>query len=64
MIIDETEELMLSPRRLTSLERGRAAVKFVRMNEQPQDYILDNRYLERGKFGSSVRRVDHLDSHS
>lgn len=54
MIMDETEELMLSPRRLTSLERGRAAVKFVRMNEQPQDYILDNRYLERGKFGSSV----------
>ena len=32
---------------LTSIEKGRIAVEFIKMNEQPEDYIMLNRYFER-----------------
>ena len=54
--MDETENLQLSPRKLTSLERSRIAVKFVKMNERPEDYLLDNRFLERSQAGTMARQ--------
>lgn len=34
-------------RKLTALERGRLVLKFLRMNESPDDFMLANRYLDR-----------------
>ena len=36
-----------SMRSLTSVEKGRAALEYIKMNEQPEDYMLHNRYYER-----------------
>ena len=36
-------------RKLSVLERNRAALEFLKMNERPDDYILHNRYLDRAK---------------
>lgn len=35
------------PRKLTSLERSKVALNFIRMNEKPELYVMDNRFLER-----------------
>ena len=32
---------------LTSVEKGRIALEFIKMNEQPEDYIMLNRYFDR-----------------
>ena len=44
------EELLKQPgmRRMSVLERNRAALEFVKMNESPDKYLLHNRYIERG----------------
>jgi S-adenosylhomocysteine hydrolase len=41
------EDRNLVPRKLTSLERSKLALKFIKMNTSPEKYVLDNRYLER-----------------
>jgi hypothetical protein len=46
-IIQQNEDKKLVPRKLTSLERGRIALKFIQMNENPDKFVLDNRYVER-----------------
>ena len=35
-------------RKMSVLEKNRAALEFVKMNESPDKFILHNRYLERG----------------
>jgi hypothetical protein len=47
-IIDESEAMKISPRKLTSLERSRVLSNFITMNEKPEKYQLDNRFLGRG----------------
>lgn len=32
---------------MTSLERGKVALKFIDMNENPERYMMNNRFLER-----------------
>lgn len=34
-------------KKLTSIEKGRIALAFIRMNEQPEDFMMLNRYMER-----------------
>lgn len=41
------EDQNASPRKLTSLERGQIRLKFIEMNEKPEKFLLENRYLER-----------------
>ena len=41
------EDQNASSRKLTSLERGQIRLKFIEMNEKPEKFLLDNRYLER-----------------
>ncbi len=36
-----------SPRNLTTLERAQIRLKFIKMNEKPEQFLLDNRYLDR-----------------
>ena len=33
--------------KLTSIEKGRIALEFIKMNEQPENFVMLNRYLER-----------------
>ena len=52
------EEQVKQPgvRRMSVLEKNKAAMKFVKMNEKPDNYILLNRHLDRAavaKLGSS-----------
>jgi hypothetical protein len=40
------EEAKKGPKRkLTSLEHSRVVMKFMRMNEHPEEFIMQNRYL-------------------
>ena len=34
-------------KKLTSIEKGRMQMEFIKMNEQPEDFMMLNRYLER-----------------
>ena len=36
-----------SSRKLSTLERSRIKLKFIEMNENPDKFLLNNRYLER-----------------
>ena len=46
-VMNTIEAQNASPRKLTSLERGQIRLKFIQMNEKPENFLLDNRYLER-----------------
>ena len=46
-VMNTIEAQNASPRKLTSLERGQIRLKFIQMNEKPEKFLLDNRYLER-----------------
>ncbi len=46
-MIQINEESKSVPRKLTSLERGQLAIKFIRMNEKPNLFMLNNRFIER-----------------
>lgn len=64
-VINTIEAQNASPRKLTSLERGQIRLKFIKMNENPEKFLLDNRYLERvfqskilTKSASKVERLE------
>jgi hypothetical protein len=46
-VMNTIEAQNASPRKLTSLERGQIRLKFIQMNEKPENFLLENRYLER-----------------
>ena len=41
-VLDSNKQI----RNITSIERGRLALDFIRMNEEPRDFVLHNRYFE------------------
>ena len=47
-VIEDEQLKHPTMRRMSVLERNRAALEFVKMNESPDNYLLHNRYLERG----------------
>ena len=55
-VIDEEQGRQPGLRKMSVLEKNRAALRFLKMKERPEDYILHNRYLDRGplpKIGAS-----------
>ncbi len=47
-VMDEEQLRQPGMRRMSVLEKNRAAVQYLKMKERPDDYILHNRYLDRG----------------
>lgn len=46
-IIRQNEENNVTKRRLSSLEKAKVSLKFLDMNENPDNYLLNFRFLQR-----------------